>query len=125
MWRKRSILGFHKSVKSLYLVYFSPKNAMKKEPYKPWWQPGLVVFAEVTGWIAVPIIGALFLGRYLDERNNSEPWFLIGFTAVALTISSIGIVSIAGKYIRQIEKESKKSNSDNINNGRSNNNRDR
>ena len=98
---------------------------MKKEPQKPWWQPGLVVFAEVTGWIAVPIIGALFLGRYLDERNDSEPWFLIGLTAVAVIISSIGIVSIAGKYIRQIEQESKKSDRENITNERRSNNRDR
>ncbi len=81
-----------------------------------------MVFAEVTGWIAVPIIGALFLGRYLDERNDSEPWFLIGLTGVAVVISSIGIVSIAGKYIKRIEKESKKSDSDNINNERRSNN---
>jgi len=78
---------------------------MEKTPQKPWWQPALVVFAEVTGWIAVPIILALFLGRYLDERNNSEPWFFLGLTAIAFIISCSGMVIVAGKYIRQIEKE--------------------
>ena len=81
---------------------------MENKSQKPWWQPGLIVFAEVTGWIAVPIIIALFLGRYLDEKYNSEPWFFLGLTGVAFIISCTGMVVVAGKYIKQIEKESKK-----------------
>jgi len=65
----------------------------------------MVVFAEVTGWIAAPIIIALFLGRYLDERYDSEPWFFLGLTGVAFVISSVGIILVASKYIRKIEKE--------------------
>ncbi|MDD5040125.1 MAG: AtpZ/AtpI family protein [Patescibacteria group bacterium] len=80
---------------------------MDGKPEKPWWQPGLTVFAEVTGWIAAPILVALFLGRYLDEKNNSEPWFYLGLTGIAFVISSIGIATVAIKYIRQIEREGK------------------
>lgn len=80
---------------------------MEKTPPKQWWQPALVIFAEVTGWIAVPIIMALYLGRYLDEKNNSEPWFFLGLTGVAFIISCTGMVITAGKYIRQIEKEAR------------------
>ena len=80
---------------------------MENKPQKPWWQAGMVVFTEVTGWIAVPILIALFLGRYLDEKNNSEPWFYLGLTGVAFVVSSIGIVIVASKYIRQIERENK------------------
>jgi F0F1-type ATP synthase assembly protein I len=76
-----------------------------KKPEKAWWQPAMSVFAEVTGWIVVPIVGALFLGRYLDERNDSAPWYYLTLTGVAFVISCIGIVIVAGKYIRQIEKE--------------------
>lgn len=90
---------------------------MEKKFQKPWWQPALVVFAEVTGWIAVPIIVALYLGRYLDEENNSEPWFFLGLTGVAFIISCTGMVIVAGKYIRQIEKEArfKKTNQESLN----------
>lgn len=80
-----------------------------EELEKPWWQPALTVFGEVTGWIAAPILIALFLGRYLDEKIGSDPWFFLGLTAVAFIISTIGITTVAGKYIKQIEKESKNS----------------
>lgn len=80
---------------------------MEKKFQKPWWQPALIIFAEVTGWIAVPIIIALYLGRYLDEKNNSEPWFFLGLTGVAFIISCTGMVMVASKYIKKIEKESK------------------
>lgn len=77
---------------------------------KPWWQAGLTVFAEVTGWIAAPIIGALYLGRYLDEINNSEPWYFLSLTGMAFVVSTIGIIITAGKYISKIEKENKLTN---------------
>ena len=80
---------------------------MEKEPAKPWWQAGLTVFAEVTGWIAVPIIGALYLGRYLDEINDSEPWYFLTLTGMAFVVSTIGITITAGKYISKIEAENK------------------
>jgi Na+-transporting methylmalonyl-CoA/oxaloacetate decarboxylase gamma subunit len=81
---------------------------MENKPNKPekaWWQPAMTVFAEVTGWIVVPIVAALFLGRYLDEKHNSAPWYYLSLTGVAFVISTIGIVIVAGKYIRQIERE--------------------
>lgn len=74
---------------------------------KPWWQSGVTVFAEVTGWIVLPIVIALYSGRYLDEKYNSYPWFFLGLTAIAFLISSVGIVRVAMKYIKQIEKEVK------------------
>ncbi len=67
----------------------------------------MTVFAEVTGWIVVPIVAALFLGRYLDEKHNSAPWYYLTLTGLAFVISCIGIVIVAGKYIRQIAKENK------------------
>ncbi|XOU93883.1 MAG: AtpZ/AtpI family protein [Candidatus Kerfeldbacteria bacterium] len=81
---------------------------MKKEPEQAWWHAGMTVFGEVIGWIAAPIIAALFLGRYLDEKNDSEPWYFLGLTAAAFIITTIGIIKVAGKYINQIEKEAKK-----------------
>ncbi len=81
---------------------------MNKMTEKPWWQPGLEVFAEITGWIAAPIIIALYLGRWLDEKNNSEPLYYLSLTGVAFVVSCVGIVLVAGKYIKKMEREGNK-----------------
>ncbi len=70
-----------------------------------WWSQGMKVFAQVSGWIVGPIVIALFLGKYLDKQNNSEPWFFLGLTGIAFIISCIGIVRVAFKYINDIKKE--------------------
>ncbi len=80
---------------------------MDQNPEKPWWQPGLTVFAEVTGWIAAPIIGVLYLGKYMDNVFNSDPWYFLSLTGLAFVVSTVGITITAGKYISKIEKENK------------------
>ncbi|MBI4091064.1 MAG: AtpZ/AtpI family protein [Candidatus Komeilibacteria bacterium] len=73
-----------------------------------WWKPAVAVFGEVTGWIVVPIVGALYLGRYLDEQQGTGNLYFLSLTALAFIISCIGIGIVGVKYIRQIEGESKK-----------------
>lgn len=82
---------------------------------KAWWQPAMTIFGQITGWIATPILIALFLGRYLDEQKDSDPWFFLGLTGIAFIISCIGITKVASKYIKQIEQEDKQSRQKNIN----------
>ncbi len=82
---------------------------------KKWWQPALEIFAQVTGWIAGPIIIALFLGKYLDNRYQTKPWFFLGLVVLAFLITCFGIVRLTTDYIKKIEKEAKekKDNADN------------
>jgi len=80
---------------------------MDKKVKKAWWQPALLLSAQVTGWIVGPIIIALFVGKALDRKYESEPWFFLGLTFVAFFISISGVVIITIKYIKQIEKEAK------------------
>jgi len=72
-----------------------------------WYMPAIKMFANVSGWIAGPIILALIVGKYLDRKYDSSPWFFLGLTAVAFTISIFGIVKIMTQYIREIEKEAR------------------
>jgi len=72
-----------------------------------WWQPAMVMFANISGWIVGPIILALIVGKYLDKKYDSDPWFFIGLTAVAFFISIFGILKILMKYIKEIEREAK------------------
>lgn len=67
----------------------------------------LKIFAESTGWIALPVIGSLFLGRWLDNKYDSAPVFFLGLTIMAFIISSIGIGMTGIKYMKIIEKSEK------------------
>lgn len=67
---------------------------MEKEKQKstaPWWQPGLLLFYRLSGWIAGPIIIAIFVGRWLDKKYQTELWIFIFFICIALIVSIIGI----------------------------------
>jgi len=74
----------------------------------PWWQPGIILFGRLSGWIAGPVILAIFLGRWLDEKYGTDPWFFIFLTGGAFLISSFGIVRDSLREIKRIEKESPK-----------------
>ncbi|MEK7584736.1 MAG: AtpZ/AtpI family protein [Patescibacteria group bacterium] len=86
-----------------------PENQQHRdESLEPWWRPAVAIFGEVTGWIVVPIVGALYLGRYLDERNGTTNLYFLGLTFLAFIISSVGIGIVGVKYIRSIEDSNKK-----------------
>lgn len=72
-----------------------------------WVQMGLKIFAESAGWIAVPVVGALYLGRYLDARQDTAPLYFLGLTIMAFIISSVGIGMTGVRYIKMIEREEK------------------
>jgi len=84
---------------------------MEKEKQKstaPWWQPGLLLFYRLSGWIAGPIIIALFVGRWLDKKYQTEPWLFLICVGVAFIISSVGITKDAMREMKRIEQEDKK-----------------
>ena len=80
-----------------------------------WWKPGLIIFAKVSASIAIPIILALYIGKYLDKKYNSYPWIFLSLTFIAFLISLFSIWKNVVKYIDNIEKEesSKKENTEN------------
>lgn len=71
------------------------------------WGVALAFFAKISAWVAVPIIGALFLGRYLDSRFQTKPWIFLGLTGIAFIISLIGILKESREYLRDIEVKAK------------------
>jgi Kef-type K+ transport system membrane component KefB len=80
---------------------------------KLWWQPGIAVFGEVTGWIVVPVIAALYGGRYLDEKQGTGNAYFLGLTALAFIISCIGIALLGKRYIKMVEESKKAKNNGN------------
>lgn len=80
----------------------------KEENKAPWWQPGLVLFSRLSSWIAGPIILAVFVGRWLDGKYNTEPWLFLLAVGIAFAISMTGIVRDATKEMKRIENENGK-----------------
>lgn len=78
------------------------------KPKIPWWEPGMVLFARLSGWIAGPIIAAVFIGKWLDERYHSAPWLFLGVVGVAFIVSSIRIVREAKDMMNKIIEDEKK-----------------
>lgn len=78
---------------------------MEPKIKEPFWQPALEISIQVSAWIAGPIVLALFAGKWLDKKYESEPWLFLGCIGLAFIISCYGIVKISLNYIKKIEKE--------------------
>ncbi|MDR3558981.1 MAG: AtpZ/AtpI family protein [Candidatus Pacebacteria bacterium] len=75
------------------------------ETRAPWWQPGLVLFTKLSGWIAVPVVIAVFLGGWLDKKFGTAPWLFLATVGAAFFLSMFGIVRDAMQEMKRIEKE--------------------
>ncbi|HPN96633.1 MAG TPA: AtpZ/AtpI family protein [Candidatus Moranbacteria bacterium] len=79
----------------------------KNNPKAPWWQPSLLLFTRLSGWIAGPVILAVFVGKWLDRKYNTEPWLFLILVGIAFFLSSFGIIHDSLKEMKRIEKEEK------------------
>ncbi len=77
------------------------------EANKVWWQPALVMFFKFSGWIAAPLIIALYVGKWLDKKYGTEPWLFLASVGVAFVISIVGLIVTVFRDFKRIEKESK------------------
>jgi F0F1-type ATP synthase assembly protein I len=84
------------------------KGMNNDEQKIPWWEPGMVMFARLSGWIAGPVIVAVFVGRWLDKKYDTAPWIFLASVGVAFVISSMGIVKEAKAMMNKIIEDEKK-----------------
>ncbi len=75
---------------------------------KPWWEPAVEIFTQVSGWIAAPVVISLVLGKYLDSKWGTEPLIFLSLTGAAFLISCYGITKVVRKYMKEMEKEANK-----------------
>ena len=81
---------------------------MSDEPKIPWWQPGVILFSRLSGWIVGPVLIGVFLGKWLDKKYNTAPWLFLLTVGSAFILSMIGMVREAMKEMKRIDEESKK-----------------
>ena len=66
----------------------------------------LFLFAKISGWIAVPVVASLLLGKWLDQKFSTDNLFFLSLTGLAFAVSLVGIVRESKKAMREIEKAS-------------------
>lgn len=71
----------------------------------PWWQPSLILFTKLSGWILGPVILGVIVGKWLDKKYNTEPWLFLATVGIAFFLSMFGIVRDSLREMRRIEKE--------------------
>jgi F0F1-type ATP synthase assembly protein I len=72
---------------------------------KAWWKPGLMMVSKVSALVAIPIVVALFLGKYLDAKYNTAPWAFLSLTFFAFIISLVSIWKSLLSYMKTLEEE--------------------
>lgn len=74
---------------------------------QPWWRDGVIIFTKVSSYIAIPIIIASLLGKFLDKKYHTENLLFYIFIAFAF-LSTIYLIWKEMKiYKKKIEKEEK------------------
>ncbi len=74
----------------------------------PWWKDGVQIFTEVSVWIVVPILLALFVGKGLDAHYGTKPVIFLVLAGVGFLFSCFGIVRVVKKYMKEIKDLSNK-----------------
>lgn len=72
-----------------------------------WWKEGLMIFAQVSSYIAIPIVVSLYLGKYLDSKYNTEPYIFFLLIALAFLTSMFLIWQTVKIYIKDLKEEDK------------------
>jgi len=58
--------------------------------------------------IALPLIGFLFLGKYLDQKLNTDPYFKIAAIVLALTLTSIWLTRRFSEILKAMREDNVK-----------------
>jgi len=73
-----------------------------------WQRRGMKLFLNLSFWIVIPIIAAVVIGKYLDQKYNTSPWLFLLSMGIAFVFSMLILVFIGFNEFRRIEKENKK-----------------
>lgn len=71
------------------------------------WQTALVIFFRLSVWIGVPIVVAVFLGKWLDQKYQTEPWLFLATVGAAFVVSMFGLIKETMKEFKKIDDHKK------------------
>jgi len=65
----------------------------------------LILFSRLSVWIGGPILVAIFVGKYLDKKYNTQPWLFLLSVGIAFAISTFGIIRDSMRELKKIDEE--------------------
>ena len=68
------------------------------------WQTALLIFSKLSVWIGVPVVLAVFLGKWLDQKYHSEPWLFLATVGLAFIVSMFGLIKEALAEFKKIDQ---------------------
>lgn len=81
---------------------------MENKTENPWWQPAILMFSRLSGWIIGPVILGIIIGKWLDKKYGTDPWLFLLSIGIFFIISMVGVVRDAMREMKKIEKENNK-----------------
>lgn len=67
------------------------------------WMPAVQIFTQVSVWIVVPILLALFVGKSLDAHYGTKPIIFLVLAGIGFLFSCFGIVRVINKYMKEMK----------------------
>jgi len=68
------------------------------------WGTSLKIMANISAWIAFPVIIGLYLGKWLDQKFNTEPWLFLVTIALFFLVSLYGLFTSIKREAKKMEK---------------------
>lgn len=78
------------------------KSDQKQDNYK-WRTQGLALFFRLQILIVMPMLIAIFIGKWLDKKYDSEPWLFLVSVVLAFIISMIGLIRNSINEMKKIK----------------------
>ncbi len=75
-----------------------------------WWKEYSGMMIDISGWLVVPVILGLLLGKWLDSRYQTKPWLTVVCVGVAFVITNVGIIRKGIQITKKTEKEKRNNN---------------
>ena len=83
----------------------SDRNEPEDKKEKAWYADALLLFSRLTIWIAVPVVVAVHLGKYLDERFGTKPWIVTVCLIISFNLSIIVLLRETKRVFKDLDKK--------------------
>ena len=81
----------------------SDQKILQESKKGDWWQMAMEFFAQIMGWIALPIIAGALLGKWLDHRFGAAPTYFYVCVAAAFVITNVGLILNVIRYAKRMQ----------------------
>lgn len=76
-----------------------------REKQEAWWLPAMHIFFRTAGWIAAPVIIALFVGSWLEDKYGSETHYILISAAVAFVVTMAGLLKTTLSELKKMDEK--------------------